>query len=167
MPKHFPVPGEKHDTSTVFLITQEKPHRILLVHHKKLDRWLPPGGHQELMENAYQAVVREAKEETGIDITNYMPSPQHMDSRSISLPVPRFILEEKIDAHKDQPEHYHLDMIFVVYIPYQSVAVQKSESHAIGWFTKEDLVSLKMFDNVADMAKTLLQEAKARSNLLL
>ena len=38
------------------------------MHHKKLDVWLYPGGHVEDTETPDEALVREVKEETGLDI---------------------------------------------------------------------------------------------------
>src|SRR5256886_11095557 len=42
--------------------------KVLLIHHRKLDKWLPLGGHIELDEDPEQAALREAKEESGFDI---------------------------------------------------------------------------------------------------
>ena len=45
--------------------------RLLLVRsHKWYDKWVVPGGHVELGETLEQALVREALEETGLDVTS-------------------------------------------------------------------------------------------------
>ena len=41
--------------------------KILLMHHTKLDKWLFPGGHIDPNETPDKAIVREVKEETGLD----------------------------------------------------------------------------------------------------
>jgi 8-oxo-dGTP pyrophosphatase MutT (NUDIX family) len=41
---------------------------VLLHHHAKTGKWLPPGGHIELDEDPNEAAIREAKEETGFDV---------------------------------------------------------------------------------------------------
>ena len=110
---------------------------------------MPPGGHQEKMENPYEAAIRETKEETGIDITEYLPKPKQIDARAVSLSLPKYILEERIDARWDQPEHYHIDLIYVVSVPHQEVIHQESESHSICWFTEEEVSGLPVFENVA------------------
>ena len=51
---------EKIDfTVAIFVVHDEK---ILLIHHRKLDKWLPLGGHIELDEDPEQAALREARE---------------------------------------------------------------------------------------------------------
>lgn len=154
--KIIPLEGEKHYTSTVFVISQEPPKRVLLIHHKKLDKWMPPGGHQEFSENPYEAAVREVKEETGIDIIPYIEKPKAVDGRALSLPVPNYIFEEKIDVRDEQPKHYHLDMIYVIEIPYHRVGLRSSESHEIGWFTAEEIKTLQIFDNVRIIIQSVL-----------
>jgi len=156
MSKEIPSPGEKHYTSTVFLITEGIPQQVLLVHHKKMDKWMPPGGHQENDENAYETAIREVREETGVNITEYLPKPKQIDDRAVSLPLPSYILEERIDARGEQPEHFHLDFIYVVTVPHQEVSRQEAESHSIGWFTEEEIGKLPVFENVAIMINAIL-----------
>lgn len=153
-------PGEKHYTSTVFLITEETPQQVLLVHHKKLDKWLPPGGHQENDENACETAIREVREETGVDITEYLPKSKQIDDRAVSLPLPSYILEERIDDRGEQPEHFHLDFIYIVTVPHQEVSLQEAESHSIGWFTEEEVGKIPVFENVAIMINTILNSPK-------
>ena len=43
--------------------------KVLLIHHRKLHLWLPVGGHIDPNETPDSAMIREAKEETNVDIT--------------------------------------------------------------------------------------------------
>jgi 8-oxo-dGTP pyrophosphatase MutT (NUDIX family) len=149
--------GDKEFTATVYIISQEKPPRILLVHHKKYDKWMPPGGHIEAGENPYQAVIREALEETGIDITNYLPKPKKALEATF-LPAPRWIIEGQIEPYGDQPMHYHIDLGYVVTLPHQVVKHQKDEAHNIGWFTQQEIEKLAMFDDVKQKFEQLFLE---------
>src|ERR1700728_4814961 len=56
---------KKHFTASAVVMEQS---HILLVHHRRIGAWLPPGGHIEENELPHQAAIRETKEETGIDI---------------------------------------------------------------------------------------------------
>ena len=40
--------------------------KALLIHHKKYDKWLQPGGHMEKGETTLEAALREGLEETGV-----------------------------------------------------------------------------------------------------
>lgn len=52
-------------TVATFVIHEGK---VLLLWHKKLRKWLPPGGHIEPNELPDEAAVREVREEVGLDI---------------------------------------------------------------------------------------------------
>jgi ADP-ribose pyrophosphatase YjhB (NUDIX family) len=52
---------KKQYTATVFILQDDK---VLLIYHKKLKKWLPPGGHLEEGELPSAGAIREAKEET-------------------------------------------------------------------------------------------------------
>ncbi|MDR1426031.1 MAG: NUDIX domain-containing protein [Rickettsiales bacterium] len=57
---------ERHFCVTVYTYNCES-DRFIFVRHKKLRRWLPPGGHVEPNEIPDDAARREVFEETGID----------------------------------------------------------------------------------------------------
>jgi ADP-ribose pyrophosphatase YjhB (NUDIX family) len=52
--------------------------RVLLIYHKQLHKWLPLGGHIELDEDPEQALFREIREESGleVDILSQKPAQQ-------------------------------------------------------------------------------------------
>ena len=60
---------ERQFTATVYIIEAQ---RTLLIYHRKLQKWLPPGGHLEANETPPEAARREALEETGMEITFMM-----------------------------------------------------------------------------------------------
>ena len=57
---------EKIDFTVAIFVVHDG--RVLLIHHRKLDQWLPLGGHIELDEDPEAAALREAKEESGLDV---------------------------------------------------------------------------------------------------
>ena len=72
--------------------------------------------------------------------------------------MPTFILEETIDPHGGQPEHYHIDFVYVFEVPMQKVSRQIKESHDIGWFGVSDLKTLPMFENVLHEIDVILKK---------
>lgn len=148
--------GEKHFTASVWITSTGKPKKILLVHHKKLGRWMQPGGHIEKFENPVEAAIREVKEETGLDISFLADGIKVIDSEGTFLVTPDFIMEQTIPAHGDQPLHFHLDINYVVSIAEQKIKHAVKESHAIGWFTKKDALKLNIHKDTKVILKKLL-----------
>jgi len=151
-------PGEKHLTASVFIISDEKVPRALLLDHKKLGMWMPPGGHKELLENPYENMLREAMEETGIDLTPYMPKPEVWDGHTVRLPKPHHIIEAAIKPHKDEPAHFHIDLGYVARIPFRDVSLMEAGDHKdMRWFTLEEIKNIPLFDNVRESLAELLK----------
>jgi 8-oxo-dGTP pyrophosphatase MutT (NUDIX family) len=144
----------KYHTVGAFIFTDAEPVKVLLVHHKQLDVWLQPGGSQELHENPIEAVAREVREETGLDISSFLGVIHPIDATVGMLPRPKYLLEEYLAARGKRPEHYCLDQIYVVRIPEQVVTNNKRESHDTRWFAREELGALKMLDST----RTLLNQ---------
>ncbi len=63
LPPLRPVPN--HLTPSAVVI--EEGH-ILLVHHRRIGAWLPPGGHIDEGELPHEAAIREVFEETGVRV---------------------------------------------------------------------------------------------------
>ena len=48
-------------------------NKLLLIHHKKTDMWLPVAGHVKPKESNKNAIRREIKEEVNLDIPDLVP----------------------------------------------------------------------------------------------
>src|SRR5690349_20810755 len=57
------LPG--HITGSAWIVDEQK-QQTFLTHHRKLNRWLQPGGHADGQENVFEVALREAIEETGL-----------------------------------------------------------------------------------------------------
>lgn len=80
--------------------------RFAIHWHKKVEKWLPPGGHVEDDELPHHAAEREVLEELGTQcrlVTRNQP-----DLGIDTVPLPIAILVEDIDEF-----HKHIDMIYV------------------------------------------------------
>ncbi len=96
---------EKIDfTVAIFVVHDSK---VLLIHHRKLDKWLPLGGHIELDEDPEQAALREAKEESGLDVELLGERPPTTGHGTRALIAPRFL-----DIHRISETHEHIGMIY-------------------------------------------------------
>jgi 8-oxo-dGTP pyrophosphatase MutT (NUDIX family) len=96
---------EKIDfTVAIFVVHDGK---ILVIHHRKLDKWLPLGGHIELDEDPEQAALREAKEESGLDVELLGERPPTTSPGTRALIAPRFL-----DIHRISDTHEHIGMIY-------------------------------------------------------
>jgi ADP-ribose pyrophosphatase YjhB (NUDIX family) len=86
-------------TITVFIVYD---NHVLLVNHPKYNKWIPMGGHIELDEDVEEALFREIKEETGLDVEILSNKP------SIDSPETKFLLTPNyLDVHQANPPHYH------------------------------------------------------------
>lgn len=123
-------------TVTIFVVERD---RVLLVHHRALDTWLPLGGHIELNEDPEQAALREVWEESGLDVELLGERPPTTEPGTRALVAPRFL-----DIHRITATHEHIGMIYFAR-PRQAEAVLRlaaSEHHAIRWCTQEELLTL-------------------------
>ena len=96
---------EKIDfTVAIFVVHDGK---VLVIHHRKLGQWLPLGGHIELDEDPEQAALREAKEESGLDVELLGERPPTTSPGTRALITPRFL-----DIHRITDTHEHIGLIY-------------------------------------------------------
>lgn len=116
----------------VFIVNEDA---VLLRMHEKYDMWLPPGGHVELDEDIVEAALREAKEETGLDVTLLGTAPEAVDEGERELLIPRFI-----NRHPVSDTHEHISFIYFGTSENRDLAPAEGEkTDGFMWFTKEDL----------------------------
>src|SRR5450759_2703312 len=126
---------EKIDfTVAIFVVRDEK---ILLIHHLNLDKWLPLVGHIELHEDPEQAALREAKEESGLDVELLGERPPTTSPGTRALIAPRFL-----DIHRINDTHEHIGLIYWARPKNGTLALAPEEHHDIRWFSGEDLEKL-------------------------
>ncbi len=98
----------RHFTASAVIISQ---NHILLVHHRRIGAWLPPGGHIEDDEMPHQCAERETMEETGVAIDVVSLSlPFTGDSEAFLLPTPLCI--HSVKAVEKGVDFYHIDFVF-------------------------------------------------------
>jgi 8-oxo-dGTP pyrophosphatase MutT (NUDIX family) len=108
-----------HFTGSAWLVSRDG-GRALLLHHRKLDRWLQPGGHADGDGDLAAVALREAEEETGL--------------RGLRVEAGVFDLDRHgIPARGSEPAHWHYDVRFVVRAGEDEAFVVSDESHALAW----------------------------------
>ena len=134
--------------------------RVLVIHHRKLDRWLPLGGHIELDEDPEQAALRETLEESGLDVELLGERPPTTGPGTRALIGPRYL-----DIHRISDTHEHIGMIYFARPKGGRVTLAQAEHHDIRWCSAEQLEALQppMSDAVKWYCHAALREVGAMS----
>ena len=98
----------RHFTATGFVV---RDGLVALHWHPKVKAWLPPGGHVDENEDPVEAVLREIREETGIEAEVVSTVPRIPLDYPTQVAPPFTIMVEDIDDPVDG-YHQHIDMIY-------------------------------------------------------
>jgi 8-oxo-dGTP pyrophosphatase MutT (NUDIX family) len=154
VPEHPPVaPGEvlRHFTVAVFVVHAA---RVLLHYHRKLGKWLPPGGHIEDGELPDDAAVREVLEETGIAVELVGPRglPEPPNDAPRQLVVPAGIQVEPI-----YPGHEHIDLVYFA-VPTSGVTIDPhlAASDRVAWYAADAFAGLGATEEIQTWARRAL-----------
>jgi ADP-ribose pyrophosphatase YjhB (NUDIX family) len=155
----------RHFTATAFVTHQ---NRVLLLWHKSLSRWMPPGGHVDENELPEDAAKRECKEETGLDVEIVGDETPDLfvgnahEGRMLKKPLAMLLEEIPANEEKQMPAHQHMDFLFHAKLldPNQVMTLAQEEGTELKWFTKQEIQALdettEIFRNVkAYILKTL------------
>jgi 8-oxo-dGTP pyrophosphatase MutT (NUDIX family) len=127
---------EKIDFTVAIFVVHDG--RVLLIHHRKLDKWLPLGGHIELDEDPEQAARREAREESGLEVELVGERPPTTEPGTRALIAPRFL-----DIHRITDTHEHIGMIYWARPKGGEMQLASAEHHDIRWCSAVDLDRLQ------------------------
>src|SRR5512137_1203411 len=115
---------EKIDFTVAIFVVHED--RLLVIHHRRLGKWLPLGGHIELDEEPEIAALREAKEESGLDVELLGERAPTTEPGTRALITPRFL-----DIHRISDTHEHIGLIYWARPKKGTVTLSASEHHDI------------------------------------
>jgi len=121
---------EAHFTASALVVDPGR-RRTFLVRHRKLERWLQPGGHVEASdESMLAAALREAREETGLAVAPAVEPPLDVDVH-------------EIPARDGVPAHLHLDVRFLLLADAAgAAAADPAETDGGAWLGRDDALRL-------------------------
>lgn len=150
MPHIHTEPGQHDHTVTGYVVRIDGVEPKVLLHmHKKLNMLLPPGGHIELDETPWAAMMHELREEVGYDIQQLSVlqprlrfSQDELTAEIVLHPQPLLM-----NTHGITPEHYHSDTAYAFVVTSEPIySLSDDESADIRWMTKDELASLPLSD---------------------
>lgn len=134
-------------TATTFVVHEK---RTLLLHHRKLGIWVPPGGHIDPHELPHLAALREVREETGLEAELLQRGGQlgHVQV----LPQPYCILLEDIS-----PEHQHIDLIYFAHVVGGELMPAAREALQARWLSWEELDSQEIAEDIRELGRRAIE----------
>jgi 8-oxo-dGTP diphosphatase len=142
---------EKIDfTAEAFIVYKNK---VLLRFHDKYKFWASVGGHVELDEDPNEAVIREAKEEVGLDIKLYDGNQlfkYETDHEKYIIPP------LGMSRHDISPTHEHITMSYFATCDTDTIVPEK-ESDIWKWVTKEELQTMDLRKDMKLYAEKALE----------
>ncbi|MGN6484471.1 MAG: NUDIX hydrolase [Thermomicrobiales bacterium] len=128
-------------TVAVFVTWQ---NHVVLHWHRKLARWLPPGGHIEPDELPDEAALREVREETGLRIVL-------RGERGLPVDYPgqprQLIRPEGIQVEDIGPGHQHIDLVYFAH-PESAPDGLPPLEHGAEWIARDALAELDLTDEI-------------------
>lgn len=109
--------------------------------HRRLGRWMQPGGHIDPGESPADAALREAEEETGLALAHPAGGPRLVH----------------LDVHPAAEGHTHLDLRYLLVGPDDDPAPPPGESPHVRWYD---------WDEASEVADESLQGALERARRL-
>lgn len=140
------MPG--HVTGSAWILNADETE-VLLTHHKKLNKWLPLGGHSDGESNTREVARREAFEESGIE------GLQILSEDIFDVDV------HTIPANSRDPEHEHHDVTFLFRAPMGAAFQVSDESHDLAWVKVSRIGDYTSEPSILRLAEKTRLRAKA------
>ncbi|MFN8349448.1 MAG: NUDIX hydrolase [Spirosomataceae bacterium] len=129
-----------HITGSAWIVDKAQ-NCVLLMHHRKLDRWFQPGGHADGDPDILRVALKEAQEETGL--TGISPEGSQLFDIDVHL----------IPATVQIPAHYHYDMRFLMQADSTLPLQSNNESKALAWVTLEEVADYNNSESILRMVR--------------
>ena len=137
-----------HVTGSAWIVNENRTRAVIL-HHAKLNKWVQPGGHCDDESDVLQVALREAREETGLEI-----APLGGDIFDIDV--------HAIPEYWNTPSHFHYDIRFLFQADDAQAPILSSESRAVRWATLREAETLANSESVARMIRKTAKGSDGR-----
>lgn len=129
----------RHFCASVFVVNPDN-KKILLIMHRKNNRWTQPGGHIEDEETPEECALREVYEETGIKVTLLGDRFPREDD---------FVRPLGIQKNRQENGDIHIDIIYAA-VPNNNIdpIINIEEESDVKWFTREELETIPCFPDI-------------------
>lgn len=142
------APG--HLTGSAWIVDAAR-RQVLLTHHRKLNKWLQPGGHADGDPDLRAVALREAREETGL--TRLAPAGDAV------FDVDR----HWIPPHGGVEGHWHLDLRFLVEADPEEELTVSDESHDLLWVALGRVAVLNPEESMLRMVRKTAPRGEGRA----
>ncbi len=129
-----------HVTASAWIVDPSRT-RALLMHHRKLGKWLQPGGHVDGNPDVRAAALREAGEECGLA------------SLRFAAPGIYDVDVHRIPGRPGEPEHDHYDLRFALEADPAEPLVVNAESNRLAWVALDALAAYGVDESVLRLAR--------------
>lgn len=118
--------------TVIFLINNE--NKVLMHMNHNMKTWIPIGGHIDPGESPDEAIIREVKEEVGIEF-KFIQEPEFIGNSKILKPL-------KFQIDKVPHHNLHLTFVFVGKCD-GTERKFNDENEELKWFSKEEFIAIK------------------------
>ena len=128
-----------HVTGSAWIINRNG-SQVVLLHHAKLGIWVQPGGHCDGETDVANVALREAHEETGLEVSL-------LDAGIFDIDVHR------IPEYWNTLEHFHFDVRFLLQADEKSAPIVSDESRDVRWVSLDEASALNTTPSITRMVE--------------
>lgn len=145
-------PGQHDHTVSIYIFrTNSTEPQVLLHYHKKIRSYAQFGGHIELHETPWQAVIRELKEESGYNIHSLqlLQPAQRFTSVQDGIVHPHPAAHVTMTYGGDSLDHFHTDTTYAFIATSDPEDLpEEGESNHLRLFTRKEVADSQDIDGI-------------------
>jgi len=143
-----------HVSGSAWVLNPARTH-VFLLHHRKLNLWLQPGGHADNNHDIVEVALCETAEESGADPAHIRLLSEHIFDVDV----------HSVPATAQEPRHDHYDIRFLVELDDTLPLRGNRESFAVIWVPLHEVMRLNNFRSTYRMVqKTRRLRVSSRHN---